>query len=220
MVLPLHLNHHLVSYLRVRTRFFDAHVVQATASAPRQIVIIGAGYDDRALRFRTPGVRFVEVDHPATQRDKRERLAKLGIDATDVTFVGVDLETDDPETALLPLLDFGAATTIICEAVLPYLTRPRVETVLGGLRALPGAPVQLVADLPVTPAALQARVALTVLRMGTTLASERIRTELRPEEVAPLLRSAGWRELARTTGRELGMSGPAIDTLFVVAGGE
>jgi len=38
--------------------------------------------------------------------------------------------------------------------------------------------------------------------------------------VAPLLRSAGWRELARTTGRELGMSGPAIDTLFVVAGGE
>jgi len=34
-------------------------------------VILGAGYDDRALRFRSPGVRFFELDHPDTQADKR-----------------------------------------------------------------------------------------------------------------------------------------------------
>lgn len=56
--------------ITVRTRFFDAQVESAIANGVRQIVILGAGYEDRALRFRTPGVRFFEVDQPATQHDK------------------------------------------------------------------------------------------------------------------------------------------------------
>src|SRR3954451_5426825 len=41
------------------------------------VIVPRAGYDCRALRFRTPGVRFFEVDHPATRHDKRARLARL-----------------------------------------------------------------------------------------------------------------------------------------------
>ncbi|MHB8328179.1 MAG: class I SAM-dependent methyltransferase [Acidimicrobiales bacterium] len=62
-------------YLGVRTRFFDERVLDAISSGTDQVVIIGAGYDTRALRFRSPGVRFFEVDHPATQVDKRRRRA-------------------------------------------------------------------------------------------------------------------------------------------------
>src|SRR5213079_2400204 len=45
--------------LAARTMFFDGQVTSALAGDPPgpaldQIVILGAGYDDRALRFRTP----------------------------------------------------------------------------------------------------------------------------------------------------------------------
>src|SRR5450432_2277463 len=43
--------------LAARTGFFDQAVLTALAAGVGQVVICGAGYDDRALRFRTPGVR-------------------------------------------------------------------------------------------------------------------------------------------------------------------
>jgi O-methyltransferase involved in polyketide biosynthesis len=84
--------------LAARTVFFDDQVTSAIGAGPRgdqggrpprpaldQVVILGAGYDDRALRFRTPGVTFFEVDHPDTQADKRTRLAAIAAqDARDI----------------------------------------------------------------------------------------------------------------------------------------
>jgi O-methyltransferase involved in polyketide biosynthesis len=61
--------------LAARTMFFDEQVISAIASGVRQVVILGAGYDDRALRFRSPGVTFFELDHPNTASDKQARLA-------------------------------------------------------------------------------------------------------------------------------------------------
>src|SRR5438477_9726449 len=63
----------LVSYIAARTRFFDEEVLAAMAGGIEQVVVAGAGYDGRAMRFRSPKVRFFELDHPATQRDKRRR---------------------------------------------------------------------------------------------------------------------------------------------------
>ena len=60
--------------LAARTRFFDGQVTAAISAGLRQVVVLGAGYDDRALRFRSPGVTFFELDHPATQAGKRARL--------------------------------------------------------------------------------------------------------------------------------------------------
>src|SRR3984957_16588068 len=64
--------------IAARTQFIDEQVVRALAAGLRQIVICGAGYDDRALRFRTTGVRFFELDHPATQDDKARLLRQAG----------------------------------------------------------------------------------------------------------------------------------------------
>src|SRR5580704_3682653 len=63
--------------IEARTRFFDQQVQAAISAGVRQIVICGAGYDDRALRFRSDGVRFFEVDHPGTQADKVRRLLAI-----------------------------------------------------------------------------------------------------------------------------------------------
>src|ERR1700684_2239682 len=87
-------------YLAARTSFFDRVVVPAIGRGVQQIVVGAAGYDGRALRYAKPGVRWFEVDHPATQRDKRDRLARLGITAPQVWVLAARF-TQDPVAARL-----------------------------------------------------------------------------------------------------------------------
>ena len=52
-------------------------------------------------------MRYFEVDHPATQAEKRRRLP-----GPDVTYVGIDLATDDlPGT---PLRTEGISASAFC----------------------------------------------------------------------------------------------------------
>src|SRR5262245_64390258 len=65
-------------WLALRVAYLDRLVGLAVdRMSIRQIVILGAGYDTRAARLPRAGVTFFEVDHPATQQAKRERLARL-----------------------------------------------------------------------------------------------------------------------------------------------
>src|SRR5690348_11267261 len=73
-------------YLRLRTSFFDQVVVDALERGVTQLALIGAGHDGRALRYAKSGVRWFEIDHPATQADKRRRLAHLKIATPNITF--------------------------------------------------------------------------------------------------------------------------------------
>src|ERR1700733_2284029 len=86
--------------MEVRTRFMDDRVMAAIGRGVRQIVICGAGLDDRALRFRTAGVRFFEVDHPVTQADKARRLQAMGAEAGGPILVPCDFR-DGPIAAVL-----------------------------------------------------------------------------------------------------------------------
>jgi hypothetical protein len=51
--------------MRTRTEFVDAETANALSKGIDQIVILGAGYDGRALRFG-PSARWIEVDRPLT----------------------------------------------------------------------------------------------------------------------------------------------------------
>src|SRR4051794_15538190 len=57
---------HWVIYMQVRTRVLDDAVRAFVARGGRQLVLLGAGYDCRALRISEIETVF-EVDHPATQ---------------------------------------------------------------------------------------------------------------------------------------------------------
>lgn len=109
-------------YIAVRTRFFDQAVLHSIGDAVGQIVVLGAGYDARALRFHTPGVTFFEVDYPATQGDKRERLTAVGASIDGIVFVAADFT----EPGLPRLLASSGHNRLerslfICEGVLRYL---------------------------------------------------------------------------------------------------
>ena len=86
-----------------RARYAEDKLDEAIRRGISQYVIIGAGLDSFALRRPdvAGAVRIYEVDHPATQRSKRERLADLGLRVPEnLEFVSVDLENGSLREAL------------------------------------------------------------------------------------------------------------------------
>lgn len=66
--------------MAARSRYADDVLADAVARGCRQAVVLGAGLDTLSLRnpHRAMGLRIFEVDHPATQADKRRRLLRFG----------------------------------------------------------------------------------------------------------------------------------------------
>ncbi len=125
----------LLPSIEARTRFVDGQVQDAIAGGVRQVVICGAGYDDRALRFRADGVRFFELDHPDTQADKARRLRAIGGEAA-VTLAAVDFRTEDVGAILAGCgHDAQQPTLFICEGLLVYLDEQTCHRLLAGLAA-------------------------------------------------------------------------------------
>jgi len=124
----------LLPGIAARTGFVDDQVVAAIEAGVRQIVICGAGYDDRALRFRTSGVRFFELDHPATQGDKARLLQSIGAAPPDVTLVAADFRSDDIGMVLAHAGHAASLPTLfICEGLLVYLDRGTCHALLATL---------------------------------------------------------------------------------------
>ena len=142
----------LGQYLAARTMFFDRVIVGALDRGIRQAAIVGAGYDGRALRYAKPGVTWFEVDHPDTQRDKRARIERLGIDTSHVRFVAADFTVDNIAAAFRESgFDSAASTVFICEGVAVYLERPVLVSLLRSIRSVATARSRLAVSLSMTP---------------------------------------------------------------------
>jgi methyltransferase (TIGR00027 family) len=123
---------HLELWTAVRTWYLDAHVHTFTAAphAFRKVVLLGAGLDSRAARLRNEGVKFFEIDHPATQGDKRARIAKLpGYPVDAATFVPCDFEKAELGAAL-SVVGAEAPAVVLWEGVAPYLPEPAIRATL------------------------------------------------------------------------------------------
>ncbi len=122
-------------WVAARTRFFDGEVLDVLEAGVTQVVILGAGYDGRALRFRSPGVTFFEVDHPNTQADKRERLARLAVEADEIVFVPHDLAAGGLSPALAGAgHDAALPTLFVAEGLLRYLPEATVHELFSATR--------------------------------------------------------------------------------------
>jgi len=182
-------------YLAARTGFFDRGVLEAISRGVQQIVVGAAGYDGRSLRYAKPGVRWFEVDHPATQRDKRERLERLGIATPQVRFVEADFTQDQVADRLLAAgLDPNAPSLFLLEGIAVYLEPAVLESVLGQFREVAAAGSRLAISVSVsgkrdTPS--RARFRATVAAMG-----EPARSVFDAAEAEDLLASTGWRIMA------------------------
>jgi methyltransferase (TIGR00027 family) len=127
-----------------RSRFAEDAAEAAMKQGVGQIVILGAGYDTYAYRCKTgPNTRVFEVDQPATQLRKLERLARAGIPIPQtLTFVSVDFEH---ETLADRLFGVGFDSTLpsffICLGVVYYLTKESVAATLRYIGSFPDAEI-------------------------------------------------------------------------------
>jgi methyltransferase (TIGR00027 family) len=178
-------------HLAGRTAYFDRVVTGAIAAGIGQIVVGAAGYDGRALRYAKPGVRWFEVDHPATQHDKLARLGRLGIDASGVSFAEADFAADPVAARLRDAgLDPSAPTVFLLEGVAVYLDPAVLKRLLDQLReiAAPGSRLAISVSLS-RPAgdAAWSRFQASVAAMG-----EPARSTFTAEEAGDLLARSGW----------------------------
>jgi methyltransferase (TIGR00027 family) len=133
----------VITHYLARKRWLEAAVRAALGRGVRQVVVLGAGFDTLACRLQAerPDVRFIELDHPATQTPKRTALGG----ATALTFLAADLATDSPADVLRACPAFAAnqPTLFIAEGLLMYFPEKRVAELLGGLASITRPPAEV-----------------------------------------------------------------------------
>ncbi len=148
-------------FVAMRSRFAEDRAKRAIEAGVGQVLVLGAGLDTFAYRLEPrEELKVFELDHPATQRDKRARLAEAGIDEPPhLGFVAHDFEDGDMTEALIAGgLDVCRRTFVLWLGVTPYLTEEAVLATLGGLARFPGG-VEVVFDYASPPHAIgEARV--------------------------------------------------------------
>jgi len=201
-------------YLRARTRFFDGVVTRALSHGFAQIVTGAAGYDGRSLRYARPGTVWFEVDHPATQQDKRARLDRLGIDGGHLRYVAADF-TVDPVADLLASagLDPGRASLFLLEGVAVYLEDAVLRSLLAQLRRIAADGSRLAISLSVTSGSLERAARRVAFQAAVAAVGEPARSAVAGADADTLLESAGWRPV-----REPGTGDRATHAGFIVAG--
>src|SRR5580698_9000962 len=147
-------------FIAARTRFAEDSLAAAIQQGVRQLVILGAGLDTYA--YRSPfgdRLRVFEVDHPATQAWKRERLADAAIPIPpSLTFAPVDFERQTL-TEGLAAAGFNPAqqTFVTWLGVVPYLTEDAMWSTLAFIASLPSG-ADVVFDYSDPPHTLSAEV--------------------------------------------------------------
>jgi methyltransferase (TIGR00027 family) len=178
-----------------RTAFIDNEVARALGRHTPQVVILGAGYDGRALRFADGATRWFEVDFPSTQSDKRRRLAALGIATEHVTYVSLDLMTGDLAAVLDENgHDANARSLFLCEALFPYLTLEASAVLCRLLRARAPEGSVLVSTFPVLPEPIgyRAQALQAVKDQVLRVVGEPERCKFLPHDAEKLMVVTGW----------------------------
>jgi methyltransferase (TIGR00027 family) len=124
----------VMGLLVCRDRYIDDEMQRCLQESMEQIVILGAGFDSRAYRFKDliGNARIFEVDHPATQQVKLERLkAIFGSIPQYVTYVPIDFEQ---QTLRQRLQECGYRTDLktlfIWQGVIYYLEPGAADSTL------------------------------------------------------------------------------------------
>jgi len=147
---------HLIAFCHwvcVRSRFAEDLVEQAVAGGVEQYVILGAGLDSFAYRHGDllDRLRVFEVDHPASQSWKRDRLSELGVNIPNrLVFAPVDFEHQTLAHGLEGAgFEFDRSAVFTWIGVTMYLTLDAITATLATIaRCVPGTRVALTYNQP------------------------------------------------------------------------
>ncbi len=127
----------LAMLMIVRTRFIDERLEHAVRNGATQVVILGAGFDTRAYRFREllKNAKVFEVDSVATQEYKKRRIETVvGTPPPNLTYVAIDFNKDQLGDVLMRAgYRTSEKTFFIWEGVSMYIAEEGVRETLGAV---------------------------------------------------------------------------------------
>jgi len=121
----------IYEYVIARTKYFDAVFMEALEHGFDQIVIFGAGFDSRALRFNklNKGTKIFELDAPITQGEKLKayHLKKL-VMPENLVFVPIDFNKDNLADIIYKAGFIARKKSLfLLEGVTMYLSQGAIE---------------------------------------------------------------------------------------------
>jgi methyltransferase (TIGR00027 family) len=194
-------------FTTARSRIADDAFSGAVERGIRQIVILGAGLDTFALR-NAHGARQIliyEVDHPATQAWKRQRLAEAQLAPPPwLIFVPVDFERDDlAETLVGAGFQQNSPAFFSWLGVVPYLTRDSIGSTLDYVASIQNS--EVVFDYMEPPEAFseEVRKLVTLRTEQLEKMDERWASCFEPAGIAAILRSRGFCDIEDINFQEI-----------------
>lgn len=126
----------------LRKRHVESITRAAIANGKTQVIMLGAGFDTLPWRLHQlhPEVNFIEIDHPATQKEKAKSLEEHNTKGDNLHFLSVDFSHQDLKTRLTEFAGFDSTrpTLFICEGVMMYLDLTAVDVLFDSIRSLTG----------------------------------------------------------------------------------
>ncbi len=196
-------------FMAARSRFAEDSLDLAVTRGVRQAVILGAGLDTFSLRNRHAalGLRVFEVDHPATQAWKRERMreANFAVPAT-LTFAPMDFTRQSLAEELAAAGFQATQPAFFCWlGVVPYLRKEAISAILQVIASLPGSEVVFDYSEPLDNYSPERRANVAAVAQRTAAIGEPWLSYFDPVEMAKDLRNHGFDEL-----EDLGLADIAV----------
>lgn len=191
-----------------RSRYTEQAIAAALGRGVGQYVILGAGLDSFAYRSDLAcRVTVFEVDQPATQQLKRQRLAEAGIAVPPTArFVPVDFETDSLTSRLVAAgFDLTSPALVSWLGVTMYLGREAIGAVLREVGQF-AAGTELVLDYMLS-ADLRDEIGNSYVEQVAPAAAERGEPWLSffsPQQMTTLLSGYGFARVRHMAQRDVG----------------
>lgn len=183
-------------FMAARSRFAEDHIASAVARGVRQLVILGAGLDTFSIRnpHAKDGLKVHELDHPASQVWKRERLAQVGLTPpASSSFVGIDFETQSLASVLHEAgINLQAPIFFMWLGVVPYLTRDAIMATLTVIATLPGSEIVFDYSEPLTNFPPERRQKIEAMAARASAIGEPWLSYFDPAELTGLLHASGF----------------------------
>src|SRR5499425_2312271 len=186
-------------FTSARSRIAEDALSRAVERGIRQIVILGAGLDTFALRnpHGSRQIRIYEVDHPATQAWKRQRLAEAQLALPRwLIFVPVDFERDALGEMLVGAgFQQNSPAFFTWLGVVPYLTLDAIGSTLDYMASIQDS--EVVFDYMEPPQGFSEEMREFVTKRTEQLEKigERWASRFEPAGIAAILRSHGFSDI-------------------------
>jgi methyltransferase (TIGR00027 family) len=192
-----------------RARFVEDLVAERAACGVAQYVILGAGLDTFAQRKPelASHIQVFEIDQPAPQEWKRQRLVELGFGIPPfLHLVPVDFEAGDAWWERLGASGFDPQkpTMVASTGVSMYLTKEAVATTLRQVAALAqGSTFAMTFLLPIELNDPEIRLGVERAAAGAKASGTPWLSFFTPEEILSMAREAGFRTVEHVSAAAL-----------------